>query len=213
VPGKFAGGFCGVNFERLGFCRKVGALLFDLARRNKAAGLETAAACNRCDAVRGAAHGGPSLALTGCACLAGANDVRSPVAVCRTTIQPDDRKLARSIMRIKTASLSKLSVAIRQARCPSMVIQRGKVRSVSAMGQLVNAIRRIETPRTGIIVMEHFAHQQNLAHCRRQLAEAELATSSDEIRHSMLMRLLAEEEAHGLMIADDGDPAQSAKDL
>ena len=70
----------------------------------------------------GAAHGGPSLALTGCACLAGANDVRSPVAVCRTTIQPDDRKLARSIMRIKTASLSKLSVAIRQARCPSMVI-------------------------------------------------------------------------------------------
>ena len=29
----------------------------------------------------GAAHGGPSLALTGCACLAGANDVRSPVAV------------------------------------------------------------------------------------------------------------------------------------
>ena len=94
-----------------------------------------------------------------------------------------------------------------------MVIQRGKVRSVSAMGQLVNAIRRIETPRTGIIVMEHFAHQQNLAHCRRQLAEAELATSSDEIRHSMLMRLLAEEEAHGLMIADDGDPAQSAKDL
>jgi hypothetical protein len=122
VPGKFAGGFCGVNFERLGFCRKVGALLFDLARRNKAAGLETAAACNRCDAVRGAAHGGPSLALTGCACLAGANDVRSPVAVCRTTIQPNDRKLARSIMRIKTASLSKLSVAIRQARCPSMVI-------------------------------------------------------------------------------------------
>jgi hypothetical protein len=60
--------------------------------------------------------------------------------------------------------------------------------------------------------MEHFAHQQNLAHCRRQLAEAELATSSDEIRHSMLMRLLAEEEAHGLMIADDGDRAPNAKD-
>jgi hypothetical protein len=87
----------------------------------------------------------------------------------------------------------------------------GKVRSVSAMGQLVNAIRRIETPRTGIIVMEHFAHQQNLAHCRRQLAEAELATTSDEIRHSMLMRLLAEEEAHGLLIADDGDRALNAK--
>jgi hypothetical protein len=44
--------------------------------------------------------------------------------------------------------------------------------------------------------MEHLTHQQNLAHCRRQLAEAELATSSDEIRHSMLMRRLAEEEAH-----------------
>ncbi len=53
--------------------------------------------------------------------------------------------------------------------------------------------------------MEHFSHKQNLAYCRRQLAEAELATPSDEIRHSMLMRLLAEEEAHGLLIADDGD--------
>jgi DNA-binding HxlR family transcriptional regulator len=48
--------------------------------------------------------------------------------------------------------------------------------------------------------MEHFAHEQNLAHCRRQLAEAELATSSDEIRHSMLMRRLAEEEANGLVM-------------
>jgi hypothetical protein len=49
--------------------------------------------------------------------------------------------------------------------------------------------------------MEHFVHEQNLAYCRRQLAEAELATSSDEIRHSMLMRLLAEEEANGLLIS------------
>jgi hypothetical protein len=48
--------------------------------------------------------------------------------------------------------------------------------------------------------MEHFAHQQNLGHCRRQLAEAELATWSDEIRHSMLMRLLAEEEANVLVM-------------
>jgi hypothetical protein len=48
--------------------------------------------------------------------------------------------------------------------------------------------------------MEHFSHQQNLAYCRRQLAEAELATSSDEIRHSMLMRLLAEEEANVLVM-------------
>jgi hypothetical protein len=74
-----------------------------------------------------------------------------------------------------------------------------------AMGQTVDAIRYNEKPRAGTVVMEHFTHQQNLAHCRRQLAEAELATSSDEIRHSMLMRLLAEEEAHGLLIADDGD--------
>jgi hypothetical protein len=74
----------------------------------------------------------------------------------------------------------------------------GKARSVSAMGQPVNAIRRKETPRMGTVVMEHLTHQQNLAHCRRLLAEAALATSSDEIRHSMLMRLLAEEEAHGL---------------
>ena len=88
----------------------------------------------------------------------------------------------------------------------------GKARPVSAMGQLVSAIRRNETPRMGTVVMEHFSHQQNLAHCRRQLAEAELATSSDEIRHSMLMRLLAEEEAHGLLIFDDGDRALNAKD-
>jgi len=87
----------------------------------------------------------------------------------------------------------------------------GKVHSVSAMAQFVNAIRGSATPRTGSIVMENFAHQQNLAHCRRQLAEAELATSSDEIRHSMLMRLLAEEEAHGLLITDDGDRALNTK--
>jgi hypothetical protein len=68
------------------------------------------------------------------------------------------------------------------------------------MGHPVNANRRKETPRMGTVVMEHFSHQQNLTHCRRQLAEAELATSSDEIRHSMLMRLLAEEEANVLVM-------------
>jgi hypothetical protein len=47
-----------------------------------------------------------------------------------------------------------------------------------------------------------------LAHYRRLLAEAELATSEDEIRHSMLMRLLAEEEANGLLIAVDDDRAR-----
>jgi hypothetical protein len=71
----------------------------------------------------GAAHGGPSLALTGCACLAGANDVRSPVAVCRTTIQPDDGKLARSIMRIETALLSKLQLRSALSRCLSPIDQ------------------------------------------------------------------------------------------
>jgi hypothetical protein len=80
-----------------------------------------------------------------------------------------------------------------------------------AMGQTVNAIRYNEKAENGGVVMEHFSHKQNLAYCRRQLAEAELATPSDEIRHSMLMRLLAEEEAHGLLIADDGDRALNAK--
>jgi hypothetical protein len=93
-----------------GVCRKVGALLFNLARRNKAAGLETAAACNRCDAVLWSRAWRSEPCVDRLACLAGANDVRSPVAVCRTTIQPDDRKLARSIMRIKTALLSKLTI-------------------------------------------------------------------------------------------------------
>jgi hypothetical protein len=45
--------------------------------------------------------------------------------------------------------------------------------------------------------MERIIHLQNLAHCRRQLAESELATSKDEMRHSMLMKRLAEEEATG----------------
>ena len=79
------------------------------------------------------------------------------------------------------------------------------------MAQPVNVIRSSATPRTGTVIMKHLTHQQNLEHCRRQLAEAELATSSDEIRHSMLMRLLAEEEAHGLLITDDGDRALNAK--
>ena len=58
--------------------------------------------------------------------------------------------------------------------------------------------------------MEYFVHRQNLAHYRRLLAEAELATSSDEIRHSMLMRLLAEVEANVPLIAGDGDWALNA---
>jgi hypothetical protein len=67
-------------------------------------------------------------------------------------------------------------------------------------GTACQRIRRSVMASTGIVVMEHLTHHQNLAHCRRQLAEAELATSSDEIRHSMLMRLLAEEEANVLVM-------------
>ena len=110
-------GFCGVNFGRLGFCRKVGALLFDLARRNKAAGLETAAACNRCDAVLWSRAWRSEPCVDRLACLAGLTTCARPL-LCRTTIQPDDRKLARSIMLIKTALLSKLSIAIRAVAVP-----------------------------------------------------------------------------------------------
>ena len=88
---------------------------------------------------------------------------------------------------------------------------RGKVRSLSTMGQFVNAIRRKETAISGSLVMGNFIHQQNLAHYRRLLAEAELATSGDEIRHSMLMRLLAEEEANGLLIAVDDDRVRQGR--
>jgi hypothetical protein len=76
----------------------------------------------------------------------------------------------------------------------------GKARSVSAMAQPVNVIPSSATPSTGIVVMERLTHHENLAHCRRLLAEAKLATSSDEMRHSMLMRLLAEEEANVLVM-------------
>jgi hypothetical protein len=79
------------------------------------------------------------------------------------------------------------------------------------MAQLVNAIRRNDTALSGSLVMRNFVHQQNLAHYRRLLAEAELATSGDEIRHSMLMRLLAEEEANGFSVADDDDRARQGR--
>jgi hypothetical protein len=48
-------------------------------------------------------------------------------------------------------------------------------------------------------VMERNVHQENLAHLRRLLAESKIGTSKDEIRHSMLMRLLAEEESKELL--------------
>ena len=54
--------------------------------------------------------------------------------------------------------------------------------------------------------MERYVHQENLAHLRRLLAEAKLATSRDEMRHSMLMRLLAEEEANELLMPVKAGP-------
>jgi len=72
VPGKFGGGFCGVNFGRLGFCRTVDALLFDLTRNaTRPPGRKPRRPVIVATRCCGAAHGGPSLALTGCACLAG----------------------------------------------------------------------------------------------------------------------------------------------
>jgi len=59
--------------------------------------------------------------------------------------------------------------------------------------------------------MGNFIHQQNLAHYRRLLADVKLATSRDEIRHSTLMRLLAEEEANGLLIAVDDDRVRQGR--
>jgi hypothetical protein len=71
---------------------------------------------------------------------------------------------------------------------------------MSAMASL-STRSTVMVPRdSGTIVVEHLTHHQNLAHCRRLLAEAALVTSSDEIRHGMLMRLLAEEEAHVLVM-------------
>jgi hypothetical protein len=106
-PESLPVGFCGVNFGRPGFAERWVPFLIspDATRPPGRKPRRPVIVATRCC---GAAHSVPSVALTGHACLAGANDVRSPVAVCRTTIQPDDGKLARSIMRIKTASLSKL---------------------------------------------------------------------------------------------------------
>ena len=41
--------------------------------------------------------------------------------------------------------------------------------------------------------MDHFIHQENLAHYRRLLAQADVV--SDQVRHKELKRLLAEELA------------------
>jgi hypothetical protein len=167
------------------------------------------------------------MTLTGRTCLAMPCDVHECASqfVGQRSIRPLDFSPTGDNVESQNGQFVQFILQKRQPRCQNFQLRSGKrvpfdddsfsggkVRSVSAMGQSVNVIRRKETPRTGSIIMEHFSHQQNLAHCRRLLAEAELATSSDEIRHSMLMRLLAEEEAYGLLIFDDGDPAPNAKD-
>ena len=48
--------------------------------------------------------------------------------------------------------------------------------------------------------MEHYFRQENLARLRKLLSECKLDTSKDELRHSTLMRLLAEEEANVLVM-------------
>jgi len=41
--------------------------------------------------------------------------------------------------------------------------------------------------------MERFVHRENLAHYRRLLAERDVA--NDRVRHKMIVRLLADEQA------------------
>lgn len=43
--------------------------------------------------------------------------------------------------------------------------------------------------------MDRFVHRENLAHYRRLLAEPDVA--NDQVRHKVLVRLLAEEQAKG----------------
>jgi hypothetical protein len=45
--------------------------------------------------------------------------------------------------------------------------------------------------------MESYAHQKNLEHYRRLIADSQLALSKHRVRHNELLRLLLEEEAKG----------------
>lgn len=45
--------------------------------------------------------------------------------------------------------------------------------------------------------MQRYAHDANLAHYRRLIAESQRDPKRDEDRHAMLLTLLAEEEAKG----------------
>jgi hypothetical protein len=49
--------------------------------------------------------------------------------------------------------------------------------------------------------MDQFIHRENLAHYRRLLTES--SVESDPVRHKLLIRLLADEEARP-DVADDG---------
>jgi hypothetical protein len=116
-PESLPVGFCGVSYGRLGFAERwVPSFLIspDATRPPGWKPRRPVIVATRCC---GAAHGGPSLALTGLPALPGLTTCARPL-LCRTTIQPDGRKLARSIMLIKTALLSKLSIAIRAVAVP-----------------------------------------------------------------------------------------------
>ena len=102
------------------------------------------AACNRwaCGALRSRAKRGPcdalpsvAMTMTGRACLAVRCDVhecpsqfvgqrsirRSNVSPTSDDVESQNGQFVQFILQKKTASLSKLSVAIRQAQCPSIV--------------------------------------------------------------------------------------------
>ena len=115
---------------------------FDLARRNKAAGLKTTAACNRCDAVLWSRAWRSEPCVDRLACLAGANDVRSPVAV--SDNDPTRRPKTGTIDNADQDSLAVKTFSGDQAGAVPFddgSFSGGKVRSVSALTQPVNIIR------------------------------------------------------------------------
>ena len=45
------------------------------------------------------------------------------------------------------------------------------------------------------VTMERYSHRENIAHYRKLIAASEIDPSRDEVRHSMLLTLLAKELA------------------
>jgi hypothetical protein len=45
------------------------------------------------------------------------------------------------------------------------------------------------------VEMQRYVHNENIAHYQKLIAASELDPSRDEVRHKMLLRLLAEENA------------------